>query len=86
MHHIIPYRLTCDNGQDNLIPLCLKHHKIAETAFLEIERDVMADLGAAKISLSAVMRARQEATRTAIHEPTGRPFAAIASERGKVAA
>lgn len=27
IHHIIPFRLTKDNGLDNLVPLCAKHHK-----------------------------------------------------------
>ena len=26
IHHIIPFRLTHDNGIDNLIPLCASHH------------------------------------------------------------
>lgn len=30
VHHIIPYRLTKDNSQSNLIPLCIKHHKMVE--------------------------------------------------------
>lgn len=33
IHHIIPYRLTRDNGIDNLVPLCRKHHKIIESYF-----------------------------------------------------
>jgi aminoglycoside phosphotransferase len=83
VHHIIPYRLTADNGQDNLIPFCLKHHKVAEVAFLEIERAAMADLAGTKISLGSVMRARQEATRLMLQPATldGRPFDAIAAER-----
>lgn len=31
VHHITPYRLTHDNKQTNLIPLCKKHHKMVET-------------------------------------------------------
>jgi hypothetical protein len=27
VHHIIPFRLTKDNREQNLIPLCTKHHK-----------------------------------------------------------
>lgn len=27
VHHIIPYRLTKDNGLDNLVALCRKHHR-----------------------------------------------------------
>jgi len=66
VHHIIPYRLTADNGQDNLVPLCRKHHKIAEMAFLEIERAVMADLGRLKMILEMEFRARQDAIRASI--------------------
>ena len=31
MHHIVTYRLTHDNAENNLIPLCVKHHKIVES-------------------------------------------------------
>ena len=37
VHHIVPYRITQDNGKDNLIPLCHKHHKELETITHEIE-------------------------------------------------
>lgn len=37
VHHIIPFRITHDNGQENLIPLCRKHHKTIECAFVEFE-------------------------------------------------
>ena len=40
VHHIVPWRLTRDNGQDNLIPLCVKHHRLVETATVEIENSV----------------------------------------------
>lgn len=64
VHHVIPYRLTADNGQDNLIPLCIKHHKVVETAFLEIEREVANDLGTAKARLGMELRIRQTETRS----------------------
>lgn len=35
IHHIIPYRLTQDNGYENLIPLCAKHHKMVESIFVK---------------------------------------------------
>jgi hypothetical protein len=63
VHHIIPYRLTADNAHDNLIPLCRKHHKAVEMDFLEMERVVANDLGAAKQVLGAELRARQAETR-----------------------
>lgn len=37
VHHIVPYRLTRDNGQENLIPLCSKHHKQIENLYLKNE-------------------------------------------------
>lgn len=37
VHHIVPFRLTHNNDPSNLIPLCLKHHKIVEYETLEIE-------------------------------------------------
>jgi hypothetical protein len=37
VHHIAPFRITHDNSQDNLIPLCTKHHKIVETLTHDIE-------------------------------------------------
>ncbi len=36
VHHIVPYRITKDNGLDNLIPLCVKHHKVIENITLEL--------------------------------------------------
>ena len=37
VHHIIPYRLTRDNSQSNLIPLCRSCHKVAESIFHDVE-------------------------------------------------
>ncbi|MFD2249313.1 hypothetical protein FHS82_003074 [Pseudochelatococcus lubricantis] len=37
VHHIIPFRLTQDNSQTNLIPLCRVCHKRVETVFHNIE-------------------------------------------------
>lgn len=37
VHHVIPYRLTRDNSQPNLIPLCGRHHKIVENLFVSAE-------------------------------------------------
>lgn len=37
VHHIIPYRLSQDNDQKNLIPLCGKHHTIVEKLYLRTE-------------------------------------------------
>lgn len=30
VHHIVPYRISKNNGQENLIGLCKKHHKLVE--------------------------------------------------------
>ena len=38
VHHITPYRITQDNGKENLVPLCVKHHKWVEMMFVETER------------------------------------------------
>ena len=37
VHHIIPFRLTRDNSQTNLIPLCRACHKRVEAAFQDLE-------------------------------------------------
>lgn len=37
VHHIVPYRLTRDNRQVNLVPLCAKHHKFVEHITNSIE-------------------------------------------------
>ncbi len=37
VHHIIPFRITRDNSQPNLIPLCKRHHKLIETIQHDVE-------------------------------------------------
>jgi hypothetical protein len=37
VHHISPFRLTHDNSQENLIPLCTKHHKVVESITHDVE-------------------------------------------------
>lgn len=37
VHHIAPFRLSFDNSVGNLIPLCVKHHKVVETITHDIE-------------------------------------------------
>jgi len=37
VHHIIPFRISRDNTSDNLIPLCVKHHRWVETILVETE-------------------------------------------------
>lgn len=60
IHHIIPYRLTKDNGTDNLIPLCRKHHKMVEHATLKfIELFDCEGLETAKRYLNLLLRGYQ---------------------------
>lgn len=40
IHHIVPYRLTQDNGEKNLVPLCAKHHKLVECVFTKNLEDM----------------------------------------------
>lgn len=37
VHHIVPFRLTRDNSQTNLIPLCRACHKRVEAVFHAVE-------------------------------------------------
>lgn len=39
VHHIIPFRLTKNNSQENLIPLCVKCHKEIECMTNDLEAD-----------------------------------------------
>ena len=39
VHHIVPFRLTNNNSQENLIPLCVKHHKMVEMQFVNTENE-----------------------------------------------
>lgn len=50
VHHIVPYRLTHDNSPGNLIPLCKKCHKKAETVFIDLEA-TRPDLAVARLVL-----------------------------------
>lgn len=68
VHHIIPFRLTRDNRQDNLVPVCGKHHKFVENIFLEIERVIGGDLETAKLVLGSQIRDRQDITRITLME------------------
>lgn len=63
IHHIIPYRLTQDNSKDNLIPLCVKHHKIVECASLLFINLMMPDrLDRAKEYINLMLRPKQQLT------------------------
>ena len=36
VHHITPYRLSRDNSQANLIPLCKRHHSVVEGIYRDL--------------------------------------------------
>lgn len=61
IHHIIPFKMTHDNGLDNLIPLCGSHHTRVERIWLPFIQmfDNPAD---AKPYVANVLRSRQSAT------------------------
>lgn len=65
VHHIIPFRISRDNRQENLIPLCKVHHKIVEAAFLETEAHYDAD---ALIVWRGILVDRQDAARIRLME------------------
>lgn len=58
IHHIIPYRLTHDNGLDNLIPLCISHHKQFENMSLDFIESLNGNLDIAKDCINAILRPR----------------------------
>lgn len=61
VHHITPYRITNDNGKDNLIPLCSSCHKKIEFATVEAENE--SGKSAAVFSvINTMLRFRQFAT------------------------
>jgi hypothetical protein len=62
VHHIVPFRLTYDNAQDNLIPLCKRCHKIVEYVFLDLEPYIEGDFVTAKLFLRSGLTERQLAT------------------------
>jgi hypothetical protein len=63
---MVPYRLTRDNSQDNLIPLCRKHHRWVETIFVETEQAGVPDH--AKLLWWSMLKERQLATAAKIRE------------------
>ena len=67
VHHIAPYRLTRDNSQENLIPLCVTHHKKIETMTHEAEA-AGADADQMKFVFGNMLREYQLASRMKIKE------------------
>lgn len=58
IHHIIPYRLTQDNSRENLIPLCVKHHKAIEYIGLDLLKSDT-DYERVKFLFNTILRERQ---------------------------
>ncbi|WP_281249193.1 HNH endonuclease [Acuticoccus yangtzensis] len=61
VHHIIPFRLTRDNSQTNLIPLCRACHKRVEVVFQDVEA-IDPPLPVTKLVLFCSMHARRTVT------------------------
>jgi len=59
VHHIVPFRLTQDNSADNLIPLCVKHHKVVETVTHDIEAAGV-DTPTMKVGMGTMIREHQD--------------------------
>lgn len=58
IHHIEPYRYTKNNSLDNLIPLCIAHHKV-----VEIQTEKLAEIDEPKTAfmmMKIMLRNRQE--------------------------
>jgi len=61
VHHITPYRLTRDNGQGNLIPVCKRCHKAVETIFVDLE-PLVDDLTVTRLVLRSSLEEHRLAT------------------------
>jgi hypothetical protein len=61
IHHIIPFRLTQDNGLNNLIPLCAKHHVIFEKTALPFIESMSDNYELTQLMLNSILRERQMA-------------------------
>lgn len=60
VHHIVPYRLTRDNSEANLIPLCVAHHREIETITCTFEAAWDGNVGSFA-PLAFYLRSRQNA-------------------------
>lgn len=63
VHHVLPFRISRNNEQINLVPLCKKHHTHVEMIFREIETDVSDAPGETMFIFGELLRERQDATR-----------------------
>ena len=66
VHHIIPFRVTFDNSQRNLIPLCVKHHRWVETILVGTEE--FGFDGMAQMAWAGMLKERQMATAATLME------------------
>lgn len=62
VHHIVPFRLTGDNGNSNLIVLCPKHHKAVEAATLDFMKEADATPDLVSEIVGSWLRRRQAVT------------------------
>lgn len=67
VHHIIPFRITHDNNKNNLIALCLKHHKFVEYETVKILQ-ITDDIENVSIVLNSILRESEAASRIALFE------------------
>lgn len=66
VHHIVPFRITHDNSQNNLIPLCRRCHKAVEAVTHEIEA-VETDYERMRLVLHNILATNQSVVRWAIN-------------------
>lgn len=89
VHHVIAWRVTNDDAQDNLVPLCVRHHRPVEGMFLDVEKVFAGEnLNLAKLALMSQLREQQDATRmklAGLYRACGRTFEQVASARAEVA-
>jgi hypothetical protein len=62
VHHIVPFRLTFDNAESNLIPLCVTCHKKVEFSFVSVEGSLASPVELGEV-FQVILRQRQSATR-----------------------
>lgn len=62
IHHIIPNRLTQNQSKENLIPLCVKHHRMVESLTRSLHEDFSGRYGIELFLLNAILRPRQATT------------------------
>lgn len=71
VHHIVPYRLTRDNRQVNLVPLCAKHHKFVESITNNLEGSGV-DPGTLLLFMRLAMNEAAQVTFTGAKEASSR--------------